>query len=232
MTTITVEQFTPTVVVSPAPKEHQISFHVAGGRAYLVAQRIMDVVISSLLIVLLAPLMLLVAAAIRIVSPGPATFRQVRAGLHGKPFVMYKFRSMRVGAQDERSKFEKLNEQKHGPVFKIANDPRLIPLGRLLRRTSLDELPQLFNVLAGHMSLVGPRPLWMPEAKRVTGSACLRTTVKPGMTCLWQISGRSELDYREWVRLDLCYIRHRTLLLDLLILIQTIPAVLSCHGAY
>ncbi len=117
-------------------------------------------------------------------------------------------------------------------MFKIADDPRLTPVGLWLRRSSVDELPQLFNVLRGEMSIVGPRPLWLPEARQAIGPARGRAAVKPGLTCLWQISGRSELAYDEWVSLDLCYIRNRSLLLDLMIIIQTVPAVISARGAY
>jgi len=138
---------------------------------------------------------------------------------------------MRNGSENERLLITHLNV-KDGPVFKVPDDPRLTPVGRFLRRSSIDELPQLFNVLSGHMSLVGPRPLWWPESSRVEGAARFRTKVKPGLTCLWQISGRSELSYAEWVRLDLYYMRHRSTILDALIVIQTIPAVLSGHGAF
>jgi lipopolysaccharide/colanic/teichoic acid biosynthesis glycosyltransferase len=191
----------------------------------------MDVVLALALLVLLAPLMLLVAAAVKLTSRGGVIFRQSRAGINGRPFVMYKFRTMHVGAEDARGEILHLNE-KDGPVFKIARDPRLTPVGGLLRRSSLDELPQLINVLRGQMSLVGPRPLWMPEAQRTVGQARLRMAVKPGLTCLWQVSGRSELSYHEWVKLDLHYVRNRGMLLDLAILLQTVPAVISARGAY
>ena len=204
----------------------------AGSRAYTLASRVLDVALSATLIVALAPVMLMVAVAIKMTSRGSVFFKQGRAGLNGKPFMMYKFRTMRNGAQDERMRLESLNEQKKGPVFKISQDPRLTSIGRFLRRSSLDELPQLFNVLSGDMSLVGPRPLWLPEAMQVQGPAVRRTSVKPGLTCLWQISGRSELDYDRWVALDLYYVDHRSLMLDILILVQTIPAVLSGRGAY
>ncbi len=191
----------------------------------------MDLTLASILIVLLAPVMLVTTILIRLTSRGPALFRQQRAGLRGKPFTMYKFRTMRLGAEKQRDVLACMNEQ-DGPVFKIADDPRLTGIGRFLRRSSIDELPQLFNVLRGEMSIVGPRPLWLPEARQAIGPARLRTYVKPGLTCLWQIMGRSELCYDEWVRLDLYYIRHRSLPLDLMIFIQTIPAVLSGRGAY
>ncbi|MGA2265050.1 MAG: sugar transferase [Phycisphaerae bacterium] len=191
----------------------------------------MDVALASVLVVLLAPLMALMAVMIKLTSRGPVLFKQTRAGLRGEPFVMYKFRTMHVGAEDARAALEHLNE-KDGPVFKIANDPRQTIVGRWLRQSSIDELPQLFNVLRGEMSLVGPRPLWMPEAEQTDGRARLRSNVKPGLTCLWQISGRSELSYEEWVDLDLYYVRHRSILLDLMIMAQTIPAIISARGAY
>jgi len=199
--------------------------------AYDVTKRVFDVVFSSLMLIVLSPLMLAMAVLVKLTSRGPVLFGQVRAGLGGKPFTMLKFRSMHRGAQADREYFAHLNEQE-GPVFKIADDPRLTLLGRFMRRTSIDELPQLFNVLAGRMSIVGPRPLWLPEALQAKGKAILRTYVKPGLTCLWQISGRSELSYERWVELDIYYIENRTLLLDALIIIKTIPAVLSGKGAY
>jgi lipopolysaccharide/colanic/teichoic acid biosynthesis glycosyltransferase len=144
---------------------------------------------------------------------------------------MVKFRTMHLGAEDDRKHLMHLNEQA-GPIFKIAEDPRLTWIGRWLRQSSIDELPQLFHVLTGQMSLVGPRPFWLPEAQQAVGDARLRMLVKPGLTCLWQISGRSELSYDEWVQLDLFYISRRSLRLDLLILAQTLPAVLFGRGAF
>ncbi len=204
---------------------------IRGWSRYEVAKRIVDVVAASVLLVLLAPVMAVAAVLIKLTSRGPVLFMQTRAGLRGAPFTMYKFRTMRVGAEQARASLGHLNE-KDGPVFKITNDPRLTVVGRWLRQSSIDELPQLFNVLRGEMSLVGPRPLWMPEAQRTEGSARLRTDVKPGLTCLWQISGRSELSYQEWVELDLFYVHHRSMWLDLMIMAQTIPAVVSARGAY
>lgn len=212
-------------------KEGQTAARPAGGTVYLAAKRGLDVLAAGVFLLLLSPLMLLVAALIKLTSRGPVLFKQQRAGQGGEPFVMYKFRTMREGAEGDREFLEHLNSQS-GPVFKAPDDPRLIRAGKFLRRSSIDELPQIFNVLRGQMSLVGPRPLWLPEAEQTRGVAKLRTQVKPGLTCLWQISGRSELSYEQWVLLDLYYIRHRSFLLDLLILIQTLPAVLSGHGAY
>ncbi len=200
-------------------------------QAYLAVKRLTDILLSLVAIILMLPVMLVIALLIKFTSKGPVIFKQDRAGLGNKPFTMYKFRTMRKGAEDDRKLLAHLNTQS-GPVFKIPEDPRLTKVGRFLRRSSLDELPQLFNVLRGDMSLVGPRPLWVPEALAATGAATFRTKVKPGLTCLWQISGRSELSYEEWVLLDLYYIAHRSMLLDLLILVQTVPAVLSTHGAY
>jgi len=198
---------------------------------YELLKRAVDIVVAGALLIALGPLMLLTALLIKLTSPGPVIFRQHRAGRYGRPFVMLKFRTMYHGAQKTRDALLDRNEQ-DGPVFKMANDPRLTALGRILRKTSIDELPQLLNVLAGDMSLVGPRPLWLPEANQTVGPARLRSMVKPGLTCLWQISGRSELSYQEWMDLDLYYLQARSMLLDMLIMIQTIPAVLSARGAY
>lgn len=204
---------------------------VAGSPGYERAKRVVDVIGASLLLAALLPIMLLAAALIKLTSRGPALFRQARAGRDGRPFTMYKFRSMRSGAEEDRSLLKSRNLYR-GPVFKVPDDPRVTPVGRFLRRSSIDELPQLLNVLRGEMSLVGPRPLWLPEAQETRGVARDRMKVKPGLTCLWQISGRSELSYDRWVRLDLYYISHRSTWLDVLILVQTIPAVLSARGAY
>ncbi len=203
----------------------------SGGSVYLAIKRLADIVISATALIVLAPAFALIALLVKLTSRGPIIFKQDRSGSHGVSFVMYKFRSMRVGAQNDRVFMSSLNIH-NGPIFKIPEDPRLTPIGRFLRRSSLDELPQLVNVLLGQMSLVGPRPLWVQEAVQARGAACLRTAVKPGLTCLWQISGRSELSYEEWILLDLFYIRRRSILLDLLVLIQTLPAVLTAHGAY
>ncbi len=198
---------------------------------YDFTKRVFDIAAGAILLVLATPLMVLAALAIKITSRGPVLFHQKRTGLNGQTFTMHKFRSMCPGAEDARPILEKLNES-NGPAFKIKRDPRVTLVGRFLRRSSIDELPQLINVLAGRMSLVGPRPLPVAEAENVRGAGRLRTTVKPGLTCLWQISGRNELTFEQWMHMDLYYIRHRSLLLDLVILVQTIPAVLSTHGAY
>ncbi len=198
---------------------------------YRLAKRAMDIVLGTLLLALTLPVSLLAAVAIKLTSRGGVFFKQHRVGLNGQVFTMYKFRSMRAGAEETRLDLSHRNEMT-GPVFKIRKDPRVTRVGRFLRRSSIDELPQLINVLKGEMSLVGPRPLWVDEARRANGAARLRTTVKPGLTCLWQISGRSELSYDQWVHLDLYYISRRSAFLDLMILVQTVPVVLSARGAY
>ncbi|QEE28844.1 sugar transferase [Terriglobus albidus] len=194
-------------------------------------KRAFDVVASLLGIIVLSPFFLLVAIAIKLTSKGPVIFKQTRYGLNKNPFSMYKFRSMVVDAESQQSKLEHLNETS-GPVFKIKRDPRITRLGALLRKTSIDELPQLFNVLLGDMSLVGPRPLPTRDVSRFSDLSLMRRfSVKPGVTGLWQVSGRSNLDFDGWIALDLRYIDTWTLMLDLRILAMTIPAVLIGRGA-
>jgi len=233
MTTLTLEAPTrcPAEVLDELGRMEGHPFIPSAGRIYRVTKRLLDIALAVAGLVLLCPLMLVVAIFIKLTSRGPVFFSQTRAGLDGHPFTLFKFRTMHVGAESDREFLGHLNSQ-NGPVFKAPNDPRLSFGGRFLRRSSIDELPQLYNVLRGEMSLVGPRPLWAPEAEATEGLARKRTCVKPGLTCLWQVSGRSELSYEQWVLLDLFYIRHRGLWLDLRILLQTIPAVLSGHGAY
>jgi exopolysaccharide biosynthesis polyprenyl glycosylphosphotransferase len=174
----------------------------------------------------------LIAVAIKITSPGPVFFKQQRSGLNGAPFTLYKFRTMTSNAEQFKHELEAMNEM-NGPVFKVTNDPRVTHIGKILRKYSLDELPQLVNVLRGEMSLVGPRPLPVNEVRRFNDLAHRRRlSVKPGLTCLWQISGRNQItDFKDWVRLDLEYIDHWSLWLDLEILLRTLPAVLRGTGA-
>lgn len=197
----------------------------------LALKRAIDILVSSLGLVLLSPLMLLIAALIKLTSPGPVLFAQMRAGRGGRPFTFYKFRSMKEGAEEEKESLASLNEAK-GPFFKIRHDPRLTPLGKILRRTSLDELPQLYNVLRGEMSLVGPRPPLPSEVGWYQEWHRKRLEVSPGMTGLWQVSGRSELTFDEMVMLDIFYIENWSLGLDLRILVRTIPVVILSRGAY
>jgi len=195
------------------------------------SKRCLDVVLSALALVFLAPLFALIAIAIRLDSAGPVVFRQLRAGRGGRPFVFYKFRSMFVDAEARRQALAGRNEQE-GPIFKMRADPRVTRVGRWLRRSSLDELPQLWNVLRGDISLVGPRPPMLDEVARYERWQRRRLCVAGGITCTWQVSGRSAIPFREWMRLDLRYIACRNLWLDLRLLLRTLPAVISDRGAY
>jgi exopolysaccharide biosynthesis polyprenyl glycosylphosphotransferase len=200
----------------------------------MVIKRGLDIVVSILLIILLAPAQLLISLLVKLTSPGPILFMQKRVGLNKRTFHIYKFRTMSVNAEEKLREIEHLNEVS-GPVFKIKNDPRLTPIGKFLRRTSIDELPQLFNVLKGDMSLVGPRPLQLRDYELFTQTGedwqrC-RFSVRPGITCLWQVNGRNALPFQKWMELDLQYVRNWSLWLDLQILARTIPAVLRGSGA-
>lgn len=197
----------------------------------LAFKRTSDIVLSLAVLVLLFPLMLLISVAIKLDSPGPVLFKQVRVGRDGRRFVFYKFRSMRQGAEEERPQLADLDETV-GPIFKIRRDPRCTRLGRFLRRTSLDELPQLYNVLRGEMSLVGPRPAIPVEVEQYQEWHRKRLEVSPGMTGLWQVSGRSQLTFDEMCLLDIYYLENWSPLLDLKIALKTIPAVLAGTGAY
>ena len=198
---------------------------------YEFAKRAMDIVLSAIALIVLWPLMLGVAAAIRLDSRGKAIYKQARLGRGEKPFVMYKFRSMVQNADELQDTLRPLNEC-DGPVFKITDDPRLTRVGAFIRKTSIDELPQLLNILKGEMSIVGPRPPLPEEAAQYTDREKRRLTVKPGLTCYWQISGRSDLPFQRWIELDLQYIEQRGLARDIVIILKTIPVVFGCKGAY
>jgi len=204
---------------------------VAISKGALLVKRLIDVTVAVVGLVLCAPLFLLIALAIRLDSPGPIIFRQTRVGLRGRHFEMYKFRSMHVGAEEQQDMLADLNEA-DGPIFKIRDDPRLTRVGRILRRLSLDELPQLVNVLRGEMSLVGPRPPIPAEVEKYQEWHKKRLEAPPGMTGLWQVSGRSRLSFDEMVLLDIYYIENWSLWLDFKILMRTIPKVLLGEGAY
>jgi exopolysaccharide biosynthesis polyprenyl glycosylphosphotransferase len=199
--------------------------------SHFVLKQLLDTLIAATLLLLLAPLLLLIAISVKLSSPGPVLFRQQRAGLNGRPFQLLKFRSMSAGAEQQQATLAPQNEMT-GPVFKLTNDPRVTRLGRFLRRHSLDELPQLWNVLRGEMSLVGPRPLPVGEVKKFSDDAHRRRlSVRPGLTCLWQISGRNDISqFEDWVRLDLAYIDQWSLWLDFKILLGTIPVVIFGRG--
>lgn len=192
-----------------------------------IIKRLTDFVGSLVLIILFSPLMILVALLVKLTSKGPILFAQERVGLE-RNFTFYKFRTMRAGAEKEHEKYIK----RFGVMFKLANDPRLTPIGKFLRRTSLDELPQFFNVLRGDMSLIGPRPPMPEEVRKYTNWQKKRLGVKPGITGLWQVSGRSDLSFDEWVRLDAYYIENWSLWLDFQIFIKTILVVIKGRGAY
>lgn len=194
-------------------------------------KRVIDISVSLFLIVLFSPILLFVAILIKLTSPGPVLFVQKRIGLNKRRFDVYKFRTMVINAEARMREIEHLNEVS-GPVFKIRNDPRITPVGKFLRKTSIDELPQLFNVLKGDMSLVGPRPLPLRDYEGFNKDRQRRRfSVKPGITCLWQIRGRSSIPFEQWMELDLQYIDKWSLWLDLEILMRTIPAVLRGSGA-
>ncbi|WP_155850568.1 sugar transferase [Chthonomonas calidirosea] len=198
---------------------------------YARLKRIFDIVVALFALILFSPIMLLAALLIRLTSPGPIIFRQVRVGKGGRYFWCYKFRSMCVDAEQKKQQLLHLNEAK-GPVFKMKRDPRVTPVGAILRKLSIDELPQLINVLKGDMSIVGPRPPLPSEVEQYDDYARQRLAVLPGLTCLWQVSGRSNISFERWVELDLLYIETMSFLTDVKILLQTIPAVLTGSGAH
>ena len=205
---------------------------VAQDEGKLFAKRVFDFTLTMLAMPFVLPLCLCVAIAIKLDSPGPVLFIQQRVGLRKHLFPMFKFRSMHEDAEKRMKEIEHLNEAE-GPIFKMANDPRVTKVGHFIRRTSLDELPQLFNVLRGEMSLVGPRPMSIRDVDLFNrGIQRKRFSVKPGITCLWQISGRSSLPFEKWLELDLQYIEKWSFWLDIVILVKTIPAVLWSKGAY
>jgi exopolysaccharide biosynthesis polyprenyl glycosylphosphotransferase len=210
----------PMLTFSTAPRDELLLF----------VRRCADVMLALLLLVILSPVFAVVALFVKLTSRGPVLFRQPRCGLHGRPFTFLKFRSMQIDAEVLKAALAPFNEM-DGPAFKMTNDPRVTPIGRFLRRTSLDELPQLWNILKGDMSFVGPRPAVIEEVRQYEPWQRRRLSMKPGLTCLWQVSGRNELTFEEWMRLDLEYIDNWSLWLDVKIALKTIPAVLRGRGA-
>ncbi len=197
--------------------------------SYRLTKRSIDILGSVALLLLLSPLLLTVFVILLFTTRGRPLIRQQRVGYLGRRFGMYKFRSMRLDAD----KLQHLVQNEHqGPIFKNRRDPRVTRIGRILRRTSIDELPQLFNVLAGQMSLVGPRPPLASEVAQYKPWQRRRLAVQPGLTCLWQVSGRSEIGFEDWVRLDIWYLRNQSLATDLKLLARTPLSVVSCRGAY
>lgn len=199
--------------------------------ASLFAKRVIDFWIATITLVAIIPLFAVIAILIKIDSPGPVIFRQARIGKNGRKFIFYKFRTMVEDAEQQKEGLVWLNEAT-GPLFKIKNDPRITKIGAWLRKTSLDELPQLINVIKGDMSLVGPRPALPDEVDRYNALSMKRLLVMPGMTGVWQVNGRSNATFEEMINYDLCYIKDWSLRTDIEILFKTIPAVLKNHGAY
>ena len=198
----------------------------------LFLKRFFDIVLSVLALLVLMPFFILLAILIKLDSRGPVFFVQDRVGRYGRHFRFYKFRSMYQGAELEKAKLLSQNQSTDGVIFKMKKDPRITRVGRIIRKTSIDELPQFFNVLFGDMSLVGPRPPLPSEVQKYTLEDRKRLNIKPGLTCLWQIKGRSDIPFKEQVRLDKEYIQAQSLKQDLLILLRTIPAIISGRGAY
>lgn len=200
-------------------------------RFYTVMKRITDFIIAGLLLILFLPIIPVVAILIRLDTHGPVLFKQRRVGKNGKQFDFYKFRSMVDDAENNINALRPLSGS-DGPIFKLKEDPRVTRVGRFLRRSSLDELPQFLNVLKGDMSIVGPRPNLPSEVTHYLPWQRRRLDVTPGITCYWQIAGRSHIGFQEWMRLDLEYIRSRSIATDLKIIVKTIPAVIARKGAY
>ncbi len=204
---------------------------ISASRLSLGTKRAVDVVGSIILLILFSPILLATALAVKLTSPGPVIFKHQRIGGNGREFKFYKFRSMRPSAEEERSLLDDQNEV-DGPVFKMRSDPRITPVGRFIRRTSIDELPQFWNVLIGDMSLVGPRPPLPQEVEQYSDWERQRLAVPPGVTGIWQVSGRSDLDFETWVSMDIQYIEEWRPWLDVSLMVRTVPAVLSRRGAY
>jgi len=219
--TVSLDRFgaTPLLTFSAAPYDE----------VRLLAKRAIDLAIAAAGLIVLSPLMLVIAAIIRLTSPGPAIFRQTRCGLNGRQFVFYKFRSMCKDAEEMKSALEHLSTRE--TAFKIPDDPRLTAVGRYLRKFSIDEWPQLWNVLRGDMSLVGPRPAVPSEVERYKRWQRRRLRMRPGLTCLWAVSGRDAVDFETWMKMDMQYIDNWSLALDWKILLQTIPRVIAGRGA-
>jgi exopolysaccharide biosynthesis polyprenyl glycosylphosphotransferase len=208
-----------------------LQFELRDSRLYGLFKRLFDLLIGSVCLILLIPVFPIIALMIKLDSRGPVLYKQVRVGKEGRRFKFYKFRSMVHNADTFLDQVIGLNEQ-DGPIFKIKADPRITAVGQFLRRSSLDEIPQIFNVINGDMSIVGPRPPLPTEVAGYQPWHRRRLEVKPGITCLWQISGRSHISFNEWMRLDLEYLKNRSIKTDFLILLKTLPAVIARKGAY
>jgi lipopolysaccharide/colanic/teichoic acid biosynthesis glycosyltransferase len=222
-------------MTGPLPKEDISKITLALNHptrvGYLLLKRLLDITVSLVAVVLLSPVFILAALSIISESKGPVFYRQTRVGMHGKHFKMWKFRSMQynLSLADEARLLEAKN--KAGVRFKMTDDPRITGVGKFIRKYSVDELPQLYNVLAGEMSLVGPRPAIPPEVAEYSPRQMMRLKAMPGITCIWQVSGRSNIPFLQQVEMDIEYINRANILLDLTLLLKTVPAVLFCRGA-
>lgn len=210
-------------------KENKVIVNKHG--VYHIFKRGIDIVLSVFALIIFSPLMIIVALAIFMEDGGPIIYKQKRNGLRGKVFWIYKFRSMCKDAEKKHSKLLKHNEL-DGPAFKMKNDPRVTKVGMIIRKVSIDELPQFINIIKGEMSIVGPRPLPVYETKQCTPYQRQRLAVKPGLTCYWQCSGRNNISFDEWMEMDLKYIKEESLLVDLFIILLTVKAVITTKGAF
>ena len=213
-------------------QQHRISSWERNMKTLLFIKRVLDIALSATAILMASPIFIIVAICIYVENPGPIFYTQTRVGLNGRTFPFYKFRSMVMGADKMKDELLDQNESGDGVIFKMKNDPRITRIGRFIRRFSIDEMPQFLNVFIGDLSIVGPRPPVPREVAEYTLEDRKRLHVKPGLTCFWQIQGRSEIPFDEQVRLDLQYIRSSGPLSDLVIMLKTVPAVLFGKGAY
>lgn len=197
---------------------------------YLICKRAMDIIASLFGLIILSPLLIIVSILIKLESAGPILFKQERVGLKGKHFIMYKFRSMVVNAEELKAKLESQNEMS-GPMFKIKNDPRVTKVGKIIRKTSIDELPQLINILKGEMSIVGPRPSLPSEVEMFERWMLRRLDVKPGLTCYWQIRGRNNIGFEEWMEMDVNYVNNRNLKIDVKLIFKTASVLFGDKNA-
>ena len=200
-------------------------------RVYEICKRTIDIIGAGLGLILLSPIIAVVACAVKVTSKGPVFFSQKRVGKNGELFEMYKFRSMVVNAEELKENLEEQNEMS-GPMFKIKDDPRITKVGKFIRKTSIDELPQLWNVLKGDMSLVGPRPSLPKEVEQFDNWMFKRLSVRPGLTCYWQVSGRNNIDFEDWMKLDVKYVEERNLWIDIKLIFKTVFVLFGDKNAH
>lgn len=215
-------------------KENNLEFQVSNKEnrlLYNISKRFIDILLSLFGLIIVSPIMLIVAILIKLESTGPVIFSQKRVGLNGKEFNMLKFRSMVQNAEELKEKLQKQNEMS-GPMFKMKEDPRVTKVGKFIRKTSIDELPQLINVLKGEMSLVGPRPSLPKEVAKFEPWMLERLNVKPGLTCYWQVSGRNNIDFEDWMKLDIKYVKDRNLVLDIKLIFKTFFVLFGDKNAF